>query len=178
MKKIVVIGASAASVSFMTKLRSFDKESQVVCFSGEASVPYNRCLLADFLTEELSTEQLHLKPEQFFVQQNIQLFLNSWVIKLDLKAKQVLVQSVDGQIWHDYDYLFLGMGTKPFIPLCLQNISAPGLFTFHTLDDMQKIQKYIQTTQSRTAVVIGAGLNGIEAVSALLEPPPATTAVE
>ena len=68
MKRIIVIGASAASISFMTKLRTFDKTSEVICFSGEKHMPYNRCFLADVLSKEKSTEAIQLKRADFYTE--------------------------------------------------------------------------------------------------------------
>ncbi len=174
MKKIIVIGASAASVAFISKLRSFDQESQIICFSGEPSLPYNRCFLADFLTGEQTQEQLQLKPQDFFEKNNVDLRLNSWVCKIDPENKKVTV----ADDFFDFDYLFLGMGCRPFVPNFLQGDQPLGVFTFHTLSDMQKIKNFIDQEQPQFAVVIGAGLNGIEAVSSLIDLKMNVTVVE
>lgn len=170
MKKIVVIGMSAASVAFVTKLRTFDKESEVLCFSGESTMPYNRCLLADFLTGDMSQDQLTLKPDDFFTEQNITIKLNSWVTKIDTQHKKVLAQDV----WYPYDILFLGMGTKTVIPKFMQDLASQetalqGLYNFHAMSDIELIKNYIAQYKPKTALVIGAGLNGIEAVSSLVQ---------
>lgn len=167
MKKIIVIGMSAASVAFVSKLRSFDKESEIICFSGESSLPYNRCLLADFLTREITQTQLQLKPADFYEKNNIILHLNTWVTQIDTQRKRVFAR----EVWHDYDVLFLGMGCKAatlkFVQQCPEGLQ--GLFNFHSLQDMENIQKFIEQNQPKNALVIGAGLNGIEAVSSLVQ---------
>ena len=165
MKTFIVIGASAASIAFISKLRSFDKSSRIICFSGEQYVPYNRCFLADFLTNECLLQDLQLKPEDFFTKNNVELHLHTWVSKIDVHEKRVLVEST----WHLYDELFLGIGTRPFLPKCMQEITAEGLYTFHTLADMHKIQNFIDKAQPKTVLVVGAGLNGIEAASSLVQ---------
>lgn len=174
MKKVIVVGASAASVAFISKLRSFDKDSQIICFSGETNLPYNRCFLADFLTDDQTQEQLQLKPHDFFEKNNIDLRLNCWVTKIDPERKQVWVAD---QLF-DFDYLFLGMGCRPFVPKFLQDQQLEGVFTFHTLADMHNIQTFIAQQQPKSAVVIGAGLNGVEAVSSLVDLKISVTVVE
>lgn len=163
MKKFIVIGASAASIAFISKLRSFDKEAEIICFSGEATLPYNRCFLADFLTDDTTEIDLQLKPQDFFDINRVDLRLSCWVEKIDVGAKKVFASGS----WHVYDYLFLGMGTKPVVPKFMQNVKASGLFNFHTLSDMQNIKKFIAELQPKRAIVVGAGLNGIEAASSL-----------
>lgn len=167
MKKIIVVGMSAASVAFVTKLRSFDKESEVICFSGESSAPYNRCLLADFLTGEIVEQQLHLKSDDFFTEHQITLKLNCWIIKIDTLQKRVYTEHES----YSYDVLFLGMGTRPVIPPCIKKIptSVQGVFSFHMLHDIEKINEFVLKNKPQSALVIGAGLNGIEAASSLMQ---------
>lgn len=163
MRKIVVIGMSAASISFVVKLRSFDKESEVICFSGEKDMPYNRCLLADVLTGEIDFSGIALKPDDFFLTNNITVRLDSWVTKIDSQHKKIYV----GDEIVFYDYLFLGTGTSPVVPKFVKNINIAGVFNFHTIADMENIKSFIAEHQPRSALVIGGGLNGIEAVSSL-----------
>lgn len=166
MKKVIVIGMSAASVSFVVKLRSLDKNCEIICFSAEKDYPYNRCFLADFLTQDVSISDILLKPESFFEQNNIDVKLNTLVTKIDSKNKSVFVGS---DIYH-YDYLFLGVGTKPYqLEFARQDVNQglENVFNFHTLEDINCISNYIKTNNVKIACVIGGGLNGIEAVSSL-----------
>ena len=162
-KKFVVIGASAASIGFISKLRSFDTESHIVCFSGESTLPYNRCLLADFVEKDKTEQDIQLKTEDFFVQNSIDLRLNSWVTAIDCAGKTVTV----GQHQESYDYLFIGTGTQAFIPN-IPGTDLPGVFGFHTFGAVDRLDEFIHDMMPKTAVVVGAGINGIEAVSALV----------
>ncbi len=162
-RKIVVIGASAASIGFISKLRSFDTQSQIICFSGESHTPYNRCLLEDFVSLDKDFVQLQLKPEEFFQEHNVDLRLSSWVTAIDCEQKNV---TVNGQ-QESYDSLFIGTGTSPFIPNIV-GTDLPGVFGFHNFADVQKLDDFIQNRMPKYAVVVGAGINGIEATSALV----------
>jgi nitrite reductase (NADH) large subunit len=177
-KKIIVIGTSAASISFIAKLRSFDKESSILCFSADVDLPYNRCFLADFLTNDIDLPGLFLKPESFFAQNNVQVFLNHRAVNFDFAAQKVLIETNHIQTWHGYDYIFLGMGCAPFVPLAFAKAQMAGIFTFHTLSDMQHIDRWIAQQHPKTAIVIGAGLNGVEAASALQTKGVAVTLIE
>lgn len=163
-KKIVVIGASAASIGFISKLRSFDTTSTIVCFTGESSIPYNRCLLADVVTQEKNIVDVQLKPEEFFQEHHVDLRLNSWVTAINKEDKFVIVNNEQ----ESYDILFIGIGTKPYIPH-IKGTDLPGVFGFHTLVDVEKLNNFIDEHRPKTAVVVGAGINGIEAVSALVD---------
>jgi nitrite reductase (NADH) large subunit len=160
---IIVIGLSAASMAFITKLKSIDQSFKIIAFSAEKDFPYNRCFLADFLTGESALQDIQLKPQDFFEKNNIEVHFNTKVDRIDSKNQQVLV----GEKSYSYDYLFLGIGTRPFVPASLKNFDGQGVFTFHTLSDMQDISQFIETNKPTSAVVIGAGLNGVEAASSL-----------
>lgn len=173
-KTVIVVGLSAASMSFITKLRSVDKECEIICFSAESHMPYNRCLLADLLTHETTAEKIELKPADFFAQNNINCYLNHRVTRIDTAQQQVWVDDRS----YRYDYLFLGIGTRPFIPLALKKSDIEGVFTFHTMSDIENIENYIMQRQPQTAIVIGAGLNGVEAASCLAQKGLAVTLIE
>lgn len=162
-KKIVVIGASAASIGFISKLRSFDRKSQIICFSAEKHIPYNRCLLENFVSQEKDFPQIQLKPEEFFQEHAVDLRLSSWVSAIDRETKQV---TVNGQ-QESYDYLFIGTGTSPFIPN-IPGLDLPGVFAFHNFADVERLNDYIYNFMPKHAVVVGAGINGVEAASALI----------
>lgn len=162
-QKIIVVGLSAASIAFITKLRTFDTQSELICFSAESKFPYNRCLVADFLTQEVDELKIQLKPESFFQQPNTTFYFDTCVTRLDVQAQQVFV----GDKVFEYDYLFLGIGTAPYVPAAFQGKNSNGIFTFHTLSDMKNIQQYIQAQKPQVAIVVGAGINGIEAASSL-----------
>lgn len=164
MKRFIVIGASAASISFMTKLRTFDKTSEIICFSGEKHEPYNRCFLADILGKEKTVADIQLKPDDFYAKNNIDLRLNSWVKFVDYDMKMVAV----GREMFEYDHLFLGVGSHAVhLPFYDEKIS--GLFNFHTLEDVEKISRFIESGSVKRAIVVGAGLNGLECSFALFE---------
>jgi NAD(P)H-nitrite reductase large subunit len=162
-KKIVVIGASAASIGFISKLRSFDTQSQIICFSGESHTPYNRCLLEDFVSLDKDFTELQLKPEEFFKEHCVDLRLSSWVTSIDRQLKNVTVNGEQ----ESYDYLFIGTGTSPFIPK-IPGTDLLGVFGFHNFADVDKLDDFIQNRMPKFAVVVGAGINGIEAASALV----------
>lgn len=162
-KKFVVIGASAASVAFMTKLRSIDSACEIVCIAGEAELPYNRCLLADYLSKNTTWSEMQLKSDDFFDTNRIQLRLGTWATKIDT-AKNIVFVGFE-QI--SYDILFLGIGTKPFIPPIGLDTSLDGVFTFHTAHDIDRISAFIDKHPGVGMVVVGGGLNGLECAASL-----------
>lgn len=172
---IVVIGASAASISFITKVRSQDSESKIVCFSAEEDYPYNRCFLADVLTGKKTESDILLKPESWYKEHNVQLCLDRYVTDIVPDEKYIIV---DGDEEISYDILFVGTGSSAAqLPLAGMQDSL-NVFQFHTLADIKNIQTFLDGFDQARALVIGGGINGIEAASALQELGCSVTIVE
>lgn len=63
-----------------------------------------------------------------------------------------------------YERLVLATGSSPFVPP-VEGIDREGVFVYRTVDDLERIRK--RAADSRSAVVVGGGLLGIEAADAL-----------
>ena len=137
-KKFLVIGTSAAGIGAAVKLRSLDDSIDITCITAESKMPYNRCLLADFVAREKSVTQVSTKTQEFFDQNNIKLMLNSKVIKIDSTKNQVILES-EKQL--DYDMLFLGTG-RVSRTLEIPGSNAAGVFSFYDLTDCSNILEF------------------------------------
>ncbi len=169
-KNYLLIGASAASIGAARKLCLVDPDARLTLICSERELPYNKCLLADFLSGIREQGELAI----YKAHERITLELGSRVIAIDPAAKQVTSNQEKN---YSYDALFLGTGSSPFIP-AISGIFSAGVFTFHTLADVLAIQKYVQENRCKKAVIIGAGLSGIEAADALHAQGLAVTLVE
>jgi NAD(P)H-nitrite reductase large subunit len=162
MSKIhVIIGAAAAGMGVLTKLRMLDPTSTIIVISDEAELPYNKCLLADFLSGNKAEEAVMLKSKLFFQTQGIAFKRNVRVNSIDPHQKTITVD--DGMVI-PYDTLFIGTGSSPFIP------AIPGIeyaYPFHTLAHAQQLRALIKQGTLKNACIIGAGLSGLECADSL-----------
>lgn len=166
----ILIGASAASMGALHKLRQVNPGASVSIFSAEKELPYNKCLLADFLAGIHEQERLAIyRPAG-----QAHLYLNTQIVSIDPAGKTITTQA---GIIHAYDHLLLGMGSGPWIPP-IAGVENQGVFTFHTLADTLAIKEYVAKNQVKNAVIIGAGLSGLEAADALAQQGIAVTVVE
>lgn len=162
-KTYIVIGTSAAGMGCAVKLKALDPAANIICLTDQQELPYNRCLLADYLSGHKSADQIITKPEQFFIDNEITLMRNARVVSIDRERRQVSLQT--GQQL-TYDKLFLGMGRSGWIPE-LPGSSLKGVFPFYGLADTRKILAYIKEHRVKHAVVVGAGLSGLECADSL-----------
>lgn len=163
-KTTIIIGLSAAGIAALTKLRALDKECRIIALCSEAELPYNKCLLADYLGQEKTEQQVYIRTANFFADNAIEVYFDTKVIAIDT-VKQYIT-CADGKTM-PYDQLLISTGLASIIP-ALQGVDAQGVFTFQTLADTHKILQYLQSQPVKTAVIIGAGLSGLEAADALL----------
>jgi NAD(P)H-nitrite reductase large subunit len=165
MKKThVIIGASAAGIGVLNTLRNFAPDDEIICISQELARPYNKCFLADYVGQIKEESQLFFKEPAFFEKNKISYITGMRVERIDSNARQVY--GCDGQKI-SYDTLFLGTGSSPAMPN-IEGISTfQGVFTFHTHADAQALIAYIKNRGAKSAVIIGAGLSGLECADAL-----------
>ena len=164
-KTYVVIGASAAGIGAITKIRQKDAHSRVICISDEKEFPYNKCFLVDYMTGDKTKDQLYTKKKDFFSEKNIELFLNTRVISVDKKNKKVVCD--DGSLF-EYTKLLLAVGGNVHIPRIENSENIEGIVPFYNLNDTEKIISFIKKNNVKNVVVMGAGLSGLECLDALL----------
>jgi NAD(P)H-nitrite reductase large subunit len=161
----IIIGASAAGLAAANKLRSLDTEKSILCIAAQHEPPFNTCLIADFLAGVKTRSEILTKGDDFFTAQRIIFKPGTRVTHLDANAQQISTES--GETF-SYDTLLLATGTSMSAPPLFQT-KAPGVFYFHTLADVEKIHAHCAAHNVTRAVIIGAGLSGVEAADALCQ---------
>lgn len=160
----VIIGSSAAGISAVGKLRQLDENARIVCISDEQEFPYNKCFLVDYLSQQKQLEQVYTKPQDFFSKNGIELKLGLRVVALDRDNKKVICS--DGSAI-EYTKLLLGLGGGIVMPPIQGIKDTRGIFPFYNLQDTQALKAWIEQSQVKNVVIIGAGLSGLECADAL-----------
>lgn len=163
-KRLICIGASAGAIACINKLKMLDPEREILCFSAESEQPYNKCLLADWLSDKKTESQVVLTSHEQLRQKGIIFHQNTPISQIKPEEKAVFTSS--GERWV-YDDLLIATGSRPFIP-SIVGLSGDRVFTFHTASDTRDMDRFIREQSPRRALVIGAGLTGLEAADALL----------
>jgi nitrite reductase (NADH) large subunit len=164
LKTHVIIGLSAAGVGVLNTLRTLDAQARIIGISDQADVPYNKCVLVDYCVGLKSQEQVTILSREKAHEKNIELLLGMRVIAVNPQEKTVFCS--DGTVV-PYTTLFIGTGTSALVPQIPGIHETAGIFTFHTLADVHHIQAYVKSKPVRNALVIGAGLSGLECADAL-----------
>ncbi|MBC7453789.1 MAG: nitrite reductase large subunit, partial [Massilia sp.] len=170
--KIIVIGHGMVGHKFLETLGAIDAPHLAVTVLCEEPRPaYDRVHLSEFFAGK-SADDLSLVAPGFFDKGNVLLKLNAKVVAVDRAAKTVTVG--DGEVL-GYDKLVFATGSYPFVPP-LPGKERADCFVYRTIEDLEAMLECGQ--RSKTGVVIGGGLLGLECAKALRDMHLATHVVE
>ncbi len=166
--KLIVIGCGAAGATAAQFARKNDRKAEIKVFERGKYPQYSKCALPFVISGELSPESVIEFDEEWFRKARIDLHLNTPVSDIDFGARTV--ETREGQ--EEYDALVIATGASPFTP-----INPEGKTYFlRSLDDALAIRE--ETRHAKEAVIIGAGLIGLEAAEALTRTGMKVTIVE
>ena len=175
-RKIVIIGAGCGGGTAAQFARKTDRESEITMIERETYPQYSRCGLPygiSGIIPELTN--LIEAPEERLKKSRIGLLLGTTVTKVDQHKRIVFAQSLNGEKHEfEYDSLVLATGAKASVPPIKGVFREggkpgelmPGWFVLRTIDDARGIQSL--GYKGKRAVVIGAGLVGLEVAEALM----------
>ena len=160
--KVVVIGSGTAGSNFALFMRKLDRKAKITVIGKEPTMQYSPCALPHVISGTIEKpEDVIVFPNGFYERQKIKLMLGTEARAIDRERKVVITDK--GEV--PYDKLVLAVGSKAFIPP-IKGIQNEGVFTLKSLDDVRKIKAYIAERNPKRAVVIGAGLIGLEGAEA------------
>ncbi len=166
-EKIIIVGAGAAAFRFVQNYREYNQVDEIHVFSKEPNLFYNRVLLPEYVTEELTWEQLLKIKKVELGKLNIYLHPETLISNID-KTKKVVTDSNNET--HTFDKLILATGSRAFVPKDVQ-IDLPGRFTMRNKIDADKFKAYLDATglppEEQHVVIVGGGLLGLELAAAM-----------
>ncbi|MDR4947373.1 nitrite reductase large subunit NirB [Neobacillus cucumis] len=162
-QKLILIGNGMAGVRAIEEVLKLNKdEFEITIFGSEPHPNYNRIQLSTVLQGGTTVKDITINDEQWYEENNIQLFKGESVISID-KERQV-VTTDKGRI-EPYDKLIIATGSNPFM-LPLPGADKEGVTAFRNIKDCEQMIEY--SKKYKKAAVIGGGLLGLEAARGLL----------
>lgn len=161
-QKLVIIGNGMAPGRMLENLfETAPGLYDVTIFNAEPRVNYDRIMLSPVLSGEKSYEDIVIHNDEWYAANNVTLHKGAKVTRIDRANK--IVTSENG-ITASYDRLVIATGSLPFI-IPVPGHQLPGVLAYRDLDDVTKMLE-IAKGKGR-AIVIGAGLLGLEAAYGL-----------
>ena len=158
----IIVGGGLAGASAVEGIREQDKTGPILLMGAEKHLPYDRPPLTKKLWfGKKKVEDIFLHDRKFYDQNSVTVETGAKVSSLD--AKQKSVTTTTGKIYR-YQKLLLATGGVPRM-LPIPGGDLEGLCYFRTLDDYLRLRR--ESTEGKSAVVIGGGFIGSEIAAAL-----------
>ncbi|MEG2877984.1 MAG: nitrite reductase large subunit NirB, partial [Comamonas sp.] len=133
---------------------------EVTVLGEEPRPAYDRVHLSDFFSGR-GADDLSLVPAGFYDRPGLTLRLNARVASIE--RRNHTLQLADGEELA-YDKLVLATGSSPFVP-GVPGRDRPHCFVYRTIEDLEGM--LASGAKSKSGVVVGGGLLGLECAKAL-----------
>ncbi|MDY0211939.1 MAG: FAD-dependent oxidoreductase [Desulfuromonadaceae bacterium] len=173
-QRILIIGGVAAGMKTACRLRRLDPDVDIKVIDRTGNISYGACPLPyyieglyDDIYEVRKTPTGVLRDESFFARiKGFETLTYTEALKINRTEKTVLIRHLDsGKVVElGYDKLVMATGNEPIMPP-LPGMDLPGVLPLKTMEQAQEIDRLAH--EGKNAVIIGAGLIGLEMAEAL-----------
>lgn len=160
--KFVVIGASAAGITVVQKLRECNPEAEITLISKDTEV-YSRCILYHWLDESRTLEEMNFAGLDFDTRLRVQWMKGTVAVSVDTLNKTV---HTDQNIEVPYDRLCIATGSHTNFPPVPGLREGKNIFGFRSLNDAEQIKETARN--AKNIFIMGAGLVGIDVAAGLI----------
>ncbi|WP_374601659.1 nitrite reductase large subunit NirB [Niveibacterium sp.] len=160
--KLVMVGNGMAGCRTLEELIKLAPDMyDITVFGAEPHPNYNRILLSPVLAGEMTVQDIILNDWDWYRDNGITLHTGKTVATIDRINRKVIA---DDGTEAEYDRLLLATGSTPFI-LPVPGKDLPGVIAYRDIKDTDEMID--AAAKHKHAVVIGAGLLGLEAANGL-----------
>ncbi|MGM0470836.1 MAG: NAD(P)/FAD-dependent oxidoreductase [Bacillota bacterium] len=159
----LIIGASAAGLSAAKRLRKLNPQAEIKVISKDDRI-YSRCMLHHLISGQREVEELKFVGDDFFSKYEIDWLKGVTVTKVN-PQQQTVETNIDREL--SYDHLLIATGASSFFPPIDNLDCAQEVVGLRNLEDAIAIKELADEIEH--AVIIGAGLVGIDAAVGLNE---------
>ncbi|MFA6309366.1 MAG: FAD-dependent oxidoreductase [Clostridia bacterium] len=157
----LILGNGAAGMTAAQKLREINNDDEITVVTYESDTAYAKIMLPDYIGGSKQREKLILRDTYYYKTAKIDLLRECNVESIDIVTKSVRL-NCKKQL--EYDKLLIATGASQFIPK-IEGLKDGDFFTLNSLSDADKIRQ--EAKSGKSAVIVGAGLTGIEISLAL-----------
>lgn len=160
-RPIVVVGAGQAAASFISRHVVLGSGTPLLLIGEESVPPYHRPPLSkNYMSGELESERLFIRPEQWYPDQGIGTLFNTRIESINPVEKQVETDSGDKIA---YQKLLICIGFSPHTLPEEIGGKLKGVYTLRNIADVEAMRPEFQS--GRKLLIIGGGYIGLEAAA-------------
>ena len=168
----VIIGASAAGLAAVEAIRRVDQDCPITVVSKEPMPLYSRVGLTHFISREVGYDGMRMQDDGYFERMKVRRLMGVAVLAVDPTARRVDLSNGEDLA---YDHLLVASGSHAVMPP-MPGTNLQGIYSCITNNDATQIDEAFP--RAKEAVVIGAGLIGIQVVDAFARRGLKTTVIE
>jgi nitrite reductase (NADH) large subunit len=161
---LVIIGNGMAAARLVDELASTSLGRYAIAVIGdEPRLAYNRVLLSSVLAGEATSDEIELKPADWWRGRGVTLKYGCVATAIDAQARRV---DIEGHGSIEFSRLVIATGSSA-LRLNVPGADLPGV---HTFRDSRDVDHLLQLAADRKrVVVVGGGLLGLEAAYGLVK---------
>ncbi|PJC87099.1 nitrite reductase (NAD(P)H) [Vibrio sp. HA2012] len=160
--KLVVIGNGMVGHRYIEDFveKADISNFEITIFCEEPRVAYDRVHLSSYFSHHTS-EELSLVKSGFYENNGINILVGEKAVNIN-RGKKIIFSSSGREV--AYDKLILATGSYPWVPP-IKGSENKDCFVYRTIEDLKAIEATAK--KSKSGVVVGGGLLGLEAAGAL-----------
>ncbi|MBN1376272.1 MAG: FAD-dependent oxidoreductase [Dehalococcoidia bacterium] len=169
-KSVVIIGGGACGPKTAARLRRLDPAAKITMVQDESIVSYAACGLPYFISGQVGPRDMLIvrNADDFKKISNVDVLTGTRVDGIDRAGHKLNVTDLSEQRSYtiDYDKLVIATGAGPIVPR-VPGIDLKGIHLLKSIPDADEILELIKEAHIKKAVIVGAGLIGVEMAEAL-----------
>ena len=159
---VVIVGGGGAGLAGADMLRREGYDGPLTMLSADDYPPNDRPNLSkDFLAGTAGEDWIPLRSPEYYTERKIDLVLNSRVSSLDVRQKQVQLESGRS---YGFDCLLIATGAEP-VRLSIPGATDSQIHYLRTFADSRAI--VAKAAAAKSVVVVGASFIGLEVAASL-----------
>lgn len=162
LKDFIIVGGGIAGLSAIKAIREQNQSASILWISDEDRLPYKRTKINKHIAVGFSRDEFALVEHDWLLTHHVELLFDR-VIGIET-AKHELSFKHRGNL--QYHKLIVAIGNKPR-PLSINGLSQDMVFNVHNARQVENIIR--STSSSRTYMVVGAGVEGVETADQLVQ---------
>jgi NADH oxidase (H2O2-forming) len=168
-RRVIVIGANAAGVEAASAARKKDRTAEITLITQEKNAGYSRCGLPFVIGGVIPAfKDLIVYPPAFFQMLKLNLRNETKATAINTKEKTVTILTPAGATETlQYDSLVIATGADSFMPP-IKGKEKAGILSLRGIEDGERIDAVVKAG-AKSAIIMGAGLIGLEVGVALIE---------
>ena len=161
----LIIGGVAGGATVAARLRRMDEKANIILFERGKYVSYANCGLPYYIGDTINNrEKLFVQTAKGFTDRfriDIRTEQEVTAIRPDKKEVEIKNLSTGETYTETYDKLVLSPGAEPLRP-GIEGIGSKKIFTLRNVPDTDTIKNYVNTENTKRAIVVGGGFIGLE----------------